>query len=298
MFTRKYQMTVLLFFVTVLLLFGYTTNIHAKVVSLEGEIVQGRFLVPMRGIFEALGASVHWDGDTRTVTGNRAGTTVLLSIDSKIAQVNDNTVELDVPATIVEGRTYVPLRFISESLGANVSWDGERRVATITEEGRVIQVREKLSLPENKTIRLYHIDGYDDINLTLHISDLGYLIYYSKDYYRVTKRNGIDRFEYFHPDWSVYFVEIWREESNHIDVTNRIKQKLADNYKHVSHWTLFEGAVSYSGLHSLRSGYYPINYHIFENPHGGCFVITDNFTAASGEYLSVSYMIKEFKIIE
>ncbi len=86
MFVKLKKITVV--FVIVAMLLVFATPIYASFISLEGQIVQGRFLVPMRGIFEALGATVHWDGDTRTVTGNRAGTTVLLSIDSTIARAS------------------------------------------------------------------------------------------------------------------------------------------------------------------------------------------------------------------
>lgn len=140
MFIRFNKIMILVAIMAILLLF--TTPIYASSISLEGQIVQGRFLVPMRGIFEALGATVHWDGDTRTVTGTKGDISVKLTIDSKITTVNDQKLELDVPATVIEGRTYVPARFISESLGANVSWDGENRIATIIKEEIVIRVHE------------------------------------------------------------------------------------------------------------------------------------------------------------
>ena len=129
-------------FVIMAMFLVFVTPIYSSSVSLEGQIVQGRFLVPMRGIFEALGATVHWDGDTRTVTGTKGDISVKLTIDSKITTVNNKKVELDVPATVIEGRTFVPARFISESLGANVEWDGEIRVATIIKDYIEIKVYE------------------------------------------------------------------------------------------------------------------------------------------------------------
>jgi phosphate transport system substrate-binding protein len=87
------------------------------------QIVQDRVLVPMRAIFEKLGASILWDGDTQTVTANKDGTEISLTIGKETASVNYNLVPLDVPAMIVNDRTMVPLRFISESLGAGVDWD-------------------------------------------------------------------------------------------------------------------------------------------------------------------------------
>ena len=131
-----------LLFVVIIIALLFVAPVQAAEISLQGEIVQGRFLVPMRGIFEALGAEVSWDGDTRTVTGAKGDISVKLTIDSIEALVNNEVIELDVPATIIEGRTYVPTRFVSESLGADVSWDGEKRVATITQGVTIIKVHE------------------------------------------------------------------------------------------------------------------------------------------------------------
>lgn len=95
------------------------------------QIRDGRTLVPMRAIFEALGAEVKWDNDSREASGKLGETVVTLKIDSKTAYVNGQPKELDVPATIVSGRTLVPARFIAESLGAEVDWDNESRTVLI-----------------------------------------------------------------------------------------------------------------------------------------------------------------------
>ncbi|HPU42340.1 MAG TPA: stalk domain-containing protein [Acetivibrio clariflavus] len=103
------------------------------------QIIEGRTMVPLRAIFEALDAQVEWDGVTRTVTGYRKDTVVSLVVDSKIATLNGKKVELDVPAIVVSGRTLVPVRFISESLGAKVTWDARlRKVEILTQD--VIQI--------------------------------------------------------------------------------------------------------------------------------------------------------------
>jgi hypothetical protein len=89
-------------------------------------------MVPMRGIFEAMGAKVNWDQGTRTVTGTKGGSTVILKIDSKDALADNRHIALDAAAVIVDGRTLVPLRFISESLGALVDWDQASRTVRIS----------------------------------------------------------------------------------------------------------------------------------------------------------------------
>ena len=83
---------------------------------------EGRVLVPLRAIFESLGATVAWDSSTNTITGNQNGKIIILKINDKVASVDGQSVILDVPATIIKGSTLVPVRFIGESLGAKVEW--------------------------------------------------------------------------------------------------------------------------------------------------------------------------------
>lgn len=94
-------------------------------------IVNGRTLVPLRSIFEAMGASVGWKLDTQTVTAVKSGTTVVLPVTSAAATVNGQVIQLDVPAKIINGRTMVPLRFVSEAFGATVNWDDISQIVTI-----------------------------------------------------------------------------------------------------------------------------------------------------------------------
>lgn len=98
---------------------------------LEPVIVDGRTLVPLRAIFEALGASVRWDQATRTVTGIQGGRIIRLQIDKRTALVDGKKVSLDVAPTIKNGSTLVPVRFIAESLGAKVDWDINTRSVLI-----------------------------------------------------------------------------------------------------------------------------------------------------------------------
>jgi len=92
---------------------------------------QGRVLVPMRAIFESLGAKVLWDQESRTVKGTLGQTTVELTVGDTKALVNGAAKTLDVPAKIINGRTLVPVRFVSESLDASVGWYPMTRTVTI-----------------------------------------------------------------------------------------------------------------------------------------------------------------------
>lgn len=94
-------------------------------------IINSRTMVPMRAIFEALGCTVSWDGTTQTATGIRNGTAVSLTIGSDMGKVNGKGVALDAPAALINGRTMIPLRFVSEALGALVNWEAETSTVRI-----------------------------------------------------------------------------------------------------------------------------------------------------------------------
>lgn len=96
------------------------------------QIIDDRTLVPMRAIFEALGAQVEWDGETQTITAISSEKIIIMAIGSNDMYVDSDTVTLDVPPMIVDGRTLVPVRAVSESLDCDVLWDGESRVVVIT----------------------------------------------------------------------------------------------------------------------------------------------------------------------
>ncbi len=95
-------------------------------------IEQNRTFVPVRAIFEALGAEVSWDGTTKTVTAQKDGTTVTLVIGKKEITVNGMGKTLDIAPQIVHDRTLVPARAVSEAFGYNVGWDGESKTVLIT----------------------------------------------------------------------------------------------------------------------------------------------------------------------
>jgi Copper amine oxidase N-terminal domain len=100
-------------------------------------VIQGRVLVPLRGVFERLGATVDYDGKTQHIVAVRGEQTVELTLGSRQARLNGKPALLDVPAFTVGDRTMVPLRFISESLGASVQWVEASRVILIGASGGV-----------------------------------------------------------------------------------------------------------------------------------------------------------------
>ncbi len=94
-------------------------------------IKNGRTLVPVRAIFEALDCQVDWDGDTRTALAKGRGKTISITIDKMTFTKNNEEIPLDVPAQIIQNRTFVPARAVAEALDCFVDWDGDTRTVII-----------------------------------------------------------------------------------------------------------------------------------------------------------------------
>ncbi len=119
----------------------------------EPVVIENRVLVPMRIIFEALNAKVDWNAETQTATAEKEGITVAITLNQTTAMVNGEAKTLDVPATAINNRTFVPTRFVSEALKADVQWDGETQSVYISTKPQVTtpapETPTKPSVPES-----------------------------------------------------------------------------------------------------------------------------------------------------
>lgn len=127
---------------------GFTSLAQAAQVSLNGQPLatsvspvtrDGRTLVPMRDIFQALGASVQWNALTQGIVANKGNTNISLQIGNRSAVVNGQKVMLEQPAILYNGNTMVPLRFVSEAMGAKVGWNNATEIASIYTDGNLPQ---------------------------------------------------------------------------------------------------------------------------------------------------------------
>lgn len=94
-------------------------------------VKNGTTMVPLRGIFEELGARVQWDQTTRTVSAYKNNTTIILTVNSTYAFINGQEVKLAVPPEVVANTTFVPARFISEAFSIPVLWDATSNTVII-----------------------------------------------------------------------------------------------------------------------------------------------------------------------
>lgn len=113
-----------------------TVTVDAKKVNFpDGKplLEESRVLIPVRFVSEALGAKV--DYKNRTVLIKQSAKSISMKVNTSIVTSGDKRIFLDVPARLQKGRVYVPLRFVSEALGANVDWNSKKYLVTITTAG-------------------------------------------------------------------------------------------------------------------------------------------------------------------
>lgn len=137
-------------------------------------IKNDRTLVPMRAIFEALGAEVSWNDETKTAEGVKDGKKVSVTIDENAIAINDEKHEIDVPAQLVNDRTMVPVRAISEAFDCIVQWNGLKKYVII--------------MPQNQTPYKVNVDVNGKNIATVYYNDSGLLsriTYSTEDLYTV-----------------------------------------------------------------------------------------------------------------
>ncbi len=122
---------------------GHTSSGQAKQITVmidKGQVtfndaqpqtIQGRIMVPLRGVFEKIGAYVEYDAANHKIHAHRQNESVDISLGDRIARKNGAEILMEVPATIMNGTAMVPLRFLAESMGAKVQYDQPSNTVTI-----------------------------------------------------------------------------------------------------------------------------------------------------------------------
>lgn len=148
--------------------FAHAQSGPAPQIAVNGQILRteagaftqnGRVSVPMRDIFESLGASVNYNNLTQQIVAQRGTTVVRMTVGSRQASVNNVPVTLQAPAKTFGGRTYVPLRFVSEALGATVNYNAPTQLVSITGQGfsgsgTAVAGISQISVPSNAVVRV------------------------------------------------------------------------------------------------------------------------------------------------
>ena len=130
---------------------GITVTLNGDKIEfdVQPQLIDDRTMVPLRKIFEAMGAVVDWDNDTQTVTATKDDKVVTAKINDRNLYINGVAKTLDVPPMIIDGRTLVPARFVAESFGANVDWVDSTQTVVISSEH------------QSSTVNSEFIDGFE-----------------------------------------------------------------------------------------------------------------------------------------
>lgn len=138
------------------------SNINIKINDTDFEtspqpiMMNDRVLVPMRSIFERLGAEVYWENSTKMVTAIKGADVIMLQIDNNKLFKPNESIDLDVAPIVINDRTMVPLRAVSSSLGAEVDWDNDTKTVYINyKEEKSIQVSIEVEGYGNMEAELY-----------------------------------------------------------------------------------------------------------------------------------------------
>jgi hypothetical protein len=102
------------------------------------QLINSRTMVPMRKIFEALGATVDYKDSTQTVTAKKDDILIIMQIDNVVISVNGKEIILDVPPQLIDSRTLVPVRAVVEGFNADVKWNEDTQTVIITKEGKPV----------------------------------------------------------------------------------------------------------------------------------------------------------------
>jgi len=111
----------------------YVNGSRIENLPMPAIIFEGTTLVPAREVFEPMGADVEWEEETHQVTIKYKEHTIVITINSETAQVDDKTEALLIPARIINRKTMIPARFIAQSIGMKVEWDSDTRIINIRE---------------------------------------------------------------------------------------------------------------------------------------------------------------------
>ncbi len=126
-------------------------------------IINGRTLVPIRAIIEAMGGTVGWNAETAEVTLNFKNDVIRLTIGLDIAYLNDEASTLDATPVVMNERTMLPIRYIAESFKFDVQWDEVQRIITISEkEEKVDDAPLYIEEPEEHDDMLGYDEYYDE----------------------------------------------------------------------------------------------------------------------------------------
>lgn len=143
--------TVMIFFLANVI----PTHASGNEVIEHGILKNNRVLIPIRAVSQNMGIDVKWNQFQKTAQLTKGETIITLAVQFKRALVNQDRVDFDAPVELIHNTTYVPLRFVSQTMGADVKWDQKTKEATVILEGKQVVVKlmkPKYQVPTNQRL--------------------------------------------------------------------------------------------------------------------------------------------------
>lgn len=213
--SKKYFAVIFVSMMIMLIPLAVSANVNDTIkVTIDGHevyfpdqnpiIIDGNTLVPVRGVFEALGWRVNWDRDTSTALLNRGHVNIGITIDQPFFKVfiydpaspfpgHGVLHDLDVPAQLIGGRTMLPLRAVLESVGYTLDWDGATRTVLITSpQPSAIFTIEEYDGPTPAALELIYVDKF---GTRYYLSSIrsGVIMLTFEDGTRISLREALDQ---------------------------------------------------------------------------------------------------------
>lgn len=136
-----------------------------------------RTLVPMRIVMEQYGCSVSWEQSTKTATVSKDDTTVVIPIGQSYILINGTNQNIDAPAQVINGKTYLPIRSVLEAVGAEVEWDNSSKSVVVEKNSNnesVIDTENKNTINEKENSNTL---SYEEFKSNFEIEHVGPLFY-------------------------------------------------------------------------------------------------------------------------
>lgn len=246
-------------------------------------ITEGRTMVPMRTIFEALGMDIEWNDETKTVTGKKDGTTVTMQVGNSEMQVGRNKITLDAPPIIRDERTLVPVRAVAEALGVDVEWYDEIKTVSVVSGKSGREYTELYDLNhEKKQVDTDYAEKFLSIGWRENLDGLYTKLYYASVEADIPVSTLEDNLE-----------TGWSEEKSPISMTSEsIYQIDGESMR------LFWHPRNTSGKDITK--YTVTLYYLEKNGNGGYKKKTPTVTATAkdGELLGITTTVKENCFVE
>ena len=117
--------------------------------DVKPQIINGRTMVPIRAIFEKMGAVVEWDGNTSSAICTKDDTVVKMTVNSMDMYINNQSQKMDIAPVVIDGRTLAPARYVAEAFGADVKWDQVNNSVIITSNKNSTEINNNAPIPSD-----------------------------------------------------------------------------------------------------------------------------------------------------